>query len=779
MDLFTKPSRFLRLHRGTLTWLAALCLFLARSGNSQGPEIPPELRDLQTTVGIRSDSQEKNGTTYILRGRVEVVYRDMKLNADEASFDETSGDMRAKGHVVFSDSTSNLEADEAYYNVKAGTGWFSNAQGKLQAKLNPRRRMLTTENPFFVRAARVERRSETLFVAEHVWGTTCKCENTGWTISSSRASIEVGDKVITHGSLFRMFRMPLLYVPVTITSIAPQPRKSGFLLPHMGNSSQKGFIIGDGFYWAINPSADLVVGVENYSIRGVASNGRFRATPSATSEFSLEYAGINDKGSGENRENRAPGQSVRATGQAQDIGHGFRAAVDVDYITSLAYRETWSPSFTQAVSAEARQTGFVTKNSGPYSVDVFVSRYQNFLTAEDRPGNSVIIRETPSLSLSGLDQQVSHSPLFVAFDFSAAGVGRTEPNLSIARLAERIDFHPEAVIRTKSFFGFHVTPAVGARITHYGTSLATGGNSLERLLGEFSLDFRPPSLERVFATPHWGQRFKHVFETDVQYRLVRFRDTSSILDVVRYDEMDILAETNEFEYSMTNSLMIRKDVPDSQQEKPQARQLVSWRVSQKYYFDPTFGGALDPGRRTVFEPTITLTGFSFAQGRRLSPIVSSLKFSPHSNYDTEIRADISPYGGILNAGITSHFRSGPVGLSVTDFFINRTAGLSTAVLPPVPASLLPSYHLLRTVATFGEVNRKGFSGAFGIDFNFTQKVALQAVSQVSYNFGCFALDFEYRRFALADVRRENQFRVAVSLANIGTFGNLKSRERLY
>ncbi|MBI4166618.1 MAG: LPS assembly protein LptD [Acidobacteria bacterium] len=756
-------------------------VFLAaqKPGEAQQVEIPPELRDLQTTVGVRAASQEKNGTTYILRGQVEVVFRDMKLTADEASFDETSGDVRAKGQVTFSDATSRLDADEAYYNVKAGTGWFTNGRGSLKAKITPRRRMLVTENPFYISAARVERRSETLFVADRARMTTCECEKTGWTISARRARIEVGDKVSTQGAVFRLLRVPLLYVPVTVNSIAPRPRKTGFLLPHIGNSSQKGFILGAGFYWAINPSADLRVGLENYSIRGVARNGQFRAQPTTTSEISAEYAGVNDKGSGPNRETRAPGQSVRATGEAQDIGYGFRGVVDVDYITSLAYRETWSGNFTEAVSAEARQTGFVTRDSGPYSLNLFVSRYQNFLTAEQRPGNSVIIRETPSLSFSGLDQQVGKSPLFFAFDFSATGVGRTEPNLPIARLAERIDFHPEAVLRTKPMWGFHITPTAAVRATHYGTSLAQGGGSLARLLGEFSVDIRPPSFEKVLRQPHWGQRLKHVVEADVQYRLVRAHDPESLLDVVRYDETDILAETNELEFSVTNSLLMRKDVPDAQGEKPQARALVSWRVSQKYYFDPTFGGALDPGRRRVFEPTISLTGFSFAQGRRLSPLVSVLKISPNSNYDTELRADFSPYGGILNAGITSHVRSGPVGLSLTDFFINRTAGLSTPVLPSGPVSQLPSFHLLRAVATFGEVNRKGLSGAFGMDFNFTQRVAHQAVSQVSYNLGCFAVDFEFRRFALGDVRRENQFRVAVSLANIGTFGNLKPREKLY
>jgi LPS-assembly protein len=772
--------RFRRV-RGCGLWLALVwvALKMPPAAFGQDVEIPPELRDLQTTVGIRADTQEKSGTTYTLRGRVEVAYRDMKLKCDEATFDERSGDVRAKGHVVFSDASSHLEADEAYYNVQLGTGWFSNGHGTLQAKLTPGRRILVTENPFFIRAARVERRSENEFVADRLWMTTCECDKTGWSISARRARIELGDQVVTRGATFRLLRVPLLYAPVTVSSIAPKPRKTGFLLPHVGNSSQKGFILGGGFFWAINPSADLLVGLDNYSIRGVARNGRFRAAPSATSRFDLEYYGVNDKGSGVNRQTRAPGQSVRATGQARDIGYGFRAVVDVDYITSLAFRETWSGTFTEAVSAEARQTGFVTKTSGPYSLNVFVSRYQNFLTAEQVPGNSVIIRETPSLSFSGLDQQVGKTPLFFAFDFSASGVGRTEPNLPIARLAERVDFHPQLVLRTRPILGFHITPEAGVRATHYGTSLAQGGGSLQRLLGEFSVDLRPPALERVFSKQHWGHRFKHVLETGIRYRLVRARDPEDLLDVVRYDEMDILAETNEFEFSVTNVLLMRKDVPEGQAERPQARPLLSWRLSQKYYFDPTFGGALDPGRRTVFEPTIALTGFSFAQGRRLSPVVSVLKLAPHSNFDTELRADISPNDGVLNAGITSHLRRGPLGLSLTDFFINRTAGLSTPVLPPAQIAQLPSFHLLRAVASFGEVNRKGFSGAFGMDFNFTQRVAHQAVSQVSYNFGCFSVDFEFRRFSLPDVRRENQFRVAVSLANIGSFGNLKPREKLY
>jgi LPS-assembly protein len=599
-------------------------------------------------------------------------------------------------------------------------------------------------------------------------------------MSARRARVEVGKKVVTQGSVFRLFRMPIFYSPYVINSIAPQPRQTGFLLPHIGNSSQKGLIVGGGFFWAINPSADLLLGVENYSVRGLARSGRFRARPSATSDITVDYFGVNDKGSGSLRQSRAPGQSLRAEGQTRNLGHGFRGVLDVDYITSLAFRLAFTDNFTQAVAAEVHQTGFVSKNFDAYNASVYASRYQNFLSAELKPGNSVIIRQTPSFSFSGVDKQVGRSPVYFAFDVSATGVGRTEPGLEIPKLSERLDFRPEVTLRPKPLLGFQVTPSVGLRVTRYGTSLRADRESLDRLLGELSVDLRPPSLDKVFSGPLWGYRFKHVIEPEIRYRLVRARDPESLQDVIRFDQVDIFAETNEIEYSLTNSLFFRKDNAAGQAEKPQARELVSWRLSQKYYFDPTFGGALDPGRRVVFDPTISLTGFAFAQGRRLSPVVSVLKFAPFSNYDTELRADISPSGGgVLNAGITSHLRRGPLGLSFTDFFINRTAALSTPLAPSGSLSKLPSFHLLRAIASYGDVNRRGFSGAFGLDFNFAQRIAHHVVNQLSYNFGCFALDFEYRRLALGGLRRENQFRVALSLANVGTFGNLKPQERLY
>lgn len=762
----------------------ALALALSRettlfgqTGQLAFPLVP---EDAENTITIRADSQQKEKETYHLRGHVQVTYQEMKITADEATYDESSGEISAAGHVTFQDPDTDLEADEAHYNLRTGRGLFSNGHGNFHASVRPRPRMLVTENPFYVRARKVTRLDAAHYQIEDGRLSSCECESKGWSVGVRRARVTVDDKVVAHDTVFRLLRVPLLYSPLFVNSIARKPRQSGFLLPHVGNSSQKGFVVGGGLFWAINPSADLTAGVENYSIRGLARVGRFRARPSATSEITVDYFGVNDKGGGPRRQFRAPGDSLRAVGQAQDLGHGFRGVVDVDYITSLAFRLTFTDNFSQAVASEVHQTGFVTKSFDAYSLNLFASRYQNFLTATRVPGNSIIIRQTPSASFTGMDKQVARTPFYFSFEASAGGVARTEPGFATPELSERLDFHPQLTLRARPFWGFHLTPEAGLRATRYGTSLRTDRSPVNRLLGEFAVDLRPPSFAKVFSKPARGHRFKHLIEPDVRYRLVKARNASDIRDIVRFDEVDILAETHEIEYSLTNSLLMRKEGSDGNGETPQARQLVSWRLSQKYYFDPTFGGALERGGKTVFDPTASLTGFTFAQGRRLSPLVSVIKFAPFSNYDTELRADFNPSGGgVLNAGITSHVRRGPVGLAFTDFFINRTAALSTPLTPPGSLSKLPSFNLLRTVATYGDVNRKGLSGAFGLDYNFALGIAHQVVSQVSYNFGCMALDFEYRRFALGALRRENQFRIALSLANVGTFGNLKPREKLY
>ncbi len=133
----------------------------------------------------------------------------------------------------------------------------------------------------------------------------------------------------------------------------------------------------------------------------------------------------------------------------------------------------------------------------------------------------------------------------------------------------------------------------------------------------------------------------------------------------------------------------------------------------------------------------------------------------------------------MNAGITSIIRSGPWFLSVTDFFVNKSAVLATRLIAPEDLPNVSSFHLLRGVVGLGDISRRGLSATLGSDFNFSTRVAHQSFGLLTYNFGCFAVDVEYRRFSLGPLRRENQFRVTLSLSNVGSFGNIRAHRQFY
>jgi LPS-assembly protein len=98
---------------------------------------------------------------------------------------------------------------------------------------------------------------------------------------------------------------------------------------------------------------------------------------------------------------------------------------------------------------------------------------------------------------------------------------------------------------------------------------------------------------------------------------------------------------------------------------------------------------------------------------------------------------------------------------------------------PQPNALPLTFQQFRVALGYGGLTRLGFSAAssFGIDAETGQ---LQfATAQTTYNWNCCGVTMEYRRYAIANVRNENLFRFVFTLANIGSFGNLKRQERLY
>lgn len=310
-----------------------------------------------------------------------------------------------------------------------------------------------------------------------------------------------------------------------------------------------------------------------------------------------------------------------------------------------------------------------------------------------------------------------------------------------------------------------VTTTAAFRTTYYGDSLnSTGqvsGQSITRNTGEFTVDLRPPTLERFYYRPKKKKKYKHTVEPTITYRYVT--GVNHFADFIRFDADSTLTDTNEVEYGVTQRLFV-KDGDNQPQE------FLSWRLVQKHYFDPTFGGALVSGQRNVFQALNSITPFAFALGpSNWSPIVSDFKITPGGKYDAEQILEYDPnldkittIGTLLKIKPYSEFYA-----TVAHFRLQAN---------PI---LQPLSNQIRVLAGYGSETRKGFNFTTGISYDITNSALQSQLVQVSYNGNCCGLAVEYRRIALGQVRTENQFRVAFIIANIGNFGNLRRHEKIF
>ena len=105
--------------------------------------------------------------------------------------------------------------------------------------------------------------------------TNCRFPKPDWQIISRAINLDDG-MASTSNSYFKLLGVPVFYLPYLRHPVDETGRESGFLIPVLSNSSIKGFIVGEQYYWVINRSMDMVVGVELFSKRGWAPNGDFR-----------------------------------------------------------------------------------------------------------------------------------------------------------------------------------------------------------------------------------------------------------------------------------------------------------------------------------------------------------------------------------------------------------------------------------------------------------------------------------------------------------------------
>jgi LPS-assembly protein len=742
---------------------AAILLLLAVPCHAQQVRLPSGKGQY---AELSSDGpQTRKGDLFIANKNVDLQYATMRLRADHLEYNDTTHDSLAQGHVQFDYENEHLEADEAHFNFTTGVGTFSNVRGSIKILRRPNPLVLVSDNPLYFEARQVERYANNVFVVHQAWITICDQERPTWQMFAPRGRIRLNKSVALVNANFRLFKVPLIWLPYATAPAGQKIRQSGFLLPDIGNSSTKGYVFGDAYYWAPTTWADATIGVQDYTKRGSSQRAEIRLRPAENTWFSYTYYGVIDRGLPD-----ANGALVSQGGHQQRLElqsvlpQGWRFVANFNQLSSLTFRLAFADTYGDAINSEVNSAVFLSNNFRGFSLNFAGVNDKSFLTIS--PETSVSLRNVPEARFGSVEQAPWRNlPIYFSFDSSIGALHRQDENLATPAAVQRSEIAPKVTVPLHFGPWLDVTATAAVRTTRYGASLDTAGNlstqPLTRNDGEFSLELRPPTLEKYFDRPKSKRKYKHTIEPEVTYRYVT--GINDFERFIRFDSDATLSNTNEVEYGFTQRLYVKNG-------SDQPLEFMSWSVVQKHYFDPTFGGAIVDGERNVLQPLNSITPFAFATGpRNSSPIVSDFKITPGGKYDAEQLVEYDPQlnkivaeGTLLKVKPYSEFF-----VTVAHFHIQDD---------PI---LQPLSNQIRALVGYGSFNRKGLNFTGGVSYDIQNSALQNQIAQVTYNGNCCGLSFEYRRIALGQVRTENQFRIALNIANIGSFGNLRRQEKIF
>ncbi len=733
------------------------------------PNAPKDKKNIPYIADFRV---QKDKHVYHLSGKVVFEMPEATLRADEADYDEEAGVATATGNVYYRDYEHDevVYADTATYNTDTEIGEFHHVRGYNKAKIVARPGVLTSRDPFYFEADWVERLPGK-YLLHDAFMTDCEMPNPWWTINSDLIDFIPHERAITHNAVYRLRGLPVFYFPYFHKSLRTEPRQSGFLTPNVGHSSTRGFLFGLGYYQTMGRSMDVTYVIQDFTSRGYAHQIDFRGRPTQKSDFNINFYGVQDRGikQGANLL-KAPGFSLTGAGRVE-FGNGWVARGSLDYLSSYLFHQQFTDSFTQAIFSETHSVAFVEKHFGTATFDVSASRTENFL--DTTAGNSVEIRALPEAEFHDNFTPILSGkvPLWFSLNSSWGYFHRVEPKpvgqpdpgfYQTSQFSSRGDFEP-TLTSAFHFGGFSFVPEATAHEVYYGQTLVSGAvtnHSLARSAPELKADLIFPSLARVFNKKTiFGDKLKHVIEP--RARIDYVGGVSQFGNTLLFDSTDLLTNTKEAEFGITNRFYSKRG--------DNVTEIFTWDLSQKHYFDPTFGGALTPGQRNVFATELNLTGYTYLDGvRRNSPIVSSMSTSPINGLHLVWQADYDPtVRRIVNSSVSANVRFHQ------RYFVN--AG-SDQIRPN--SVLAPPSNQFRATFGYGDANRKGFNTAFSMVYDYRLGLLEYGIAQVTYNTSCCGISVQVRRLDFGTVV-ENQYLASFSIANVASLGTLKKQERIF
>lgn len=652
---------------------------------------------------IKALYQETLKDRHIAKGEVSVKIGDTRIHSDELEYNFENKTLIAKGNVTLDMPGQSISAKEIFLNLDEKTGEMKDV-------------FILNEQGLFIKADFVRKESENIYRLKNSSVTSCAQPNPRWSINSKKIKLKKDDYVDIWGANFKIKSIPVLYIPYLRYPLPKEGRKTGFLMPQLGYSDLKGYILSEAFFWAISRSTDLTIQGEYFSKWGKGIGAEFRwRTYKGFGNAILYHFFYNEKRKRDYHINL----NLR-----EELPQRFLLTAEVNKQSTFNFFSQFMNDFNRISQSFASSSINISRSFGLYSFHLRVDRNESYIF-----GSSSITSRNPQIKFSRMNTRISSLPIFFSFDSSIENFSKKELNSSIS--FPLFYFSPS--------FSFNLSPAPWLSLSndttykfdYYGKSYNINenkysDNSISRNFLISSFAVVGPSLYRIFQSGEL--KVKHVIEPRIVYSVSTKHRESFLTSPF---ERGIPSSTNELHFTLFNRLLKKMG-------KQSPTEFLTFEISQSFYFDPSLQrnySDINGNLRLVFSPV------SFMEFRTsYDPEVKTLKGSLLSfNY-------LSSSGNLLRVSWSMERRKDGDYLKTVS---NYARFFTVIKVPSLPVD---------------------FAGDINYDF-YSKKMQSYSL-RAGYNYQCINFSLEYRYLHRWGDKKDTDIRFNIGFANIGIVQDL-------
>ena len=431
-------------------------------------------------------------------GNVTLRQDGQSISADRLLYQQRTQDLDAQGSVVLKQNGNTMSGPHLLFNMGKSAGRMEQPQFYLEEN----------EARGSADVLRIQDRQH--FSLGNATYTTCPAGNRDWQMNMGELELDQDRQIgVARNASVEFKGVPFLYTPWMDFPLNDQ-RKSGFLAPVFGGTSQGGTEVTLPYYWNIAANQDATLAPRIMLKRGLMLNNEYRYLGSTYGGELHADVLPNDRVADRNR-------ARFAIKHNQTFAGGFYGYANFNRVADNAYFRDLGDAVNATSQVNLVQEGGLKFDSNSWSAAVKVQQYQ---TLQD-PAAPITVpyARLPQLTLNAR-QNFSGANLALVGEY-VSFIHPTSVN------GRRLVLNPSASYPLVNDPAVYITPKVALHDTEYslGANNAAGLQNASRVLPIYSID-SGMAFER--ESNMLGGEYLQTLEPRVFYVYVPYQNQDSL-----------------------------------------------------------------------------------------------------------------------------------------------------------------------------------------------------------------------------------------------------------